>query len=141
MSAHSPLFDHLTRMMETARNRLEAVDMFQDGDDVASRVWSRQRNSLMLAILAEPPVTLADGMAVLAILSEWRDLLLAAGEDMSARDRRDLDEVTTVALTNCNVCLSCAEPYDAQFTHDHVETIGWLHRDQERWLPTIGGEA
>lgn len=134
MSAPSPLFVHLAGMMQTAHDRLEAVDGSQ-ADDAASRVWCRQRNGLMAAIVVEPPVTVADATIVMATLAEWRDLLLGEGDDLSARDRRDLEEVTTTALTNCVTCIAGATPDDVPRTVDHLETIGWLERQTERWLP------
>lgn len=134
MSAPSPLFVHLAGMMQTARDRLEAVDRSQCGDE-ASRVWCRQRNGLMAAIVVEPPVTVADATIVMATLAEWRDLLLNDGDDLSARDRRDLEEVRTTALANCVICIAAAAPTDAPNTVDHLETIGWLERQTERWLP------
>jgi len=133
MSAFSPKFRLITDMLQVSKDRLEAVE-----DNEASRLWCRQRQGLMVAMIAEPPVTLADAMALLAVLSEWRDLIGSQGEDMAASERLALDEMTTIALANCNICLADAEPHDAQFTVDHVETIGWLQRKSERWLPMAG---
>lgn len=137
MSAFSPKFRFLTDMLQEAKSRLEAIDSSEACLE-PSRLWCRQREALMVAMIAEPPATLADAMALLAVLSEWRDLIGAQGEDMSARDRLALDEMTTIALANCNICLADSEPHDAQFTPDHIETIGWLQRQSERWLPDAG---
>lgn len=135
MSAPSPIFAHLAAMMETARNRLLALDTPGADDSAASRVWSRQRNGLVDAVLAEPPVTSADALIILATLSEWRDLIEGAGDLITERDRRNLDEVTTIALANVNTCLGATVACHDNHTPDYRETLAWVDRQTERWLP------
>jgi hypothetical protein len=135
MSTPSPIFARLAAMLHTARTRMEAVDLL-NGDDMApSRCWSRQRNGLVDAILAEPPVTVADALIILAALSEWRDLMEGVGEDMTTRERRDLDEVTTTAIANVNLCFGAHLARHKHHTPEYRDTLRWLDQQQARWLP------
>jgi hypothetical protein len=135
MSAPSPIFAHLATMMQKASDRLAAIDTPDADDGAAGRTWSRQRNGLMETVLAEPPVTAADALIILAVLSEWRDLIGSEGDDMAARDRLALDEVTTIALANVNTCLCVRVSDQKHHTPDYRETMAWLDRQTERWLP------
>lgn len=140
MNGLSTRFQFFAEMLQETRDRLYAVDA-AGTDDEASRVWLRQREGLMVTTIAEPPITLADAIVVLAILSEWRDLLMGHGDEMSPRKRRDVDEMTTVALANCSTCMAGDPVNVRQHTDDHCETIGWLQRQTERWCPSMPGEA
>lgn len=141
MSAPSPIFANLAAMLETARNRLLALDLPDADDGAASRVWSRQRNGLVDAVLAEPPVTSADALIILATLSEWRDLIEGAGDLMTERARRDLDEVTSIALANVNTCLGVTVACHDHHTPDYRETLAWADSQTQRWLPRVETQA
>lgn len=137
MSAPSHLFATLAGMLQMANERLFALDLPTADDPASSRVWSRQRGGIVQALLVEPPVTVADAIIILATLSEWRDLVEGAGEDMTPRERRDLDEVTSIALTNVNVCFGGSLAQQPDYTADYRETLEWIGNQQKRWLPPV----
>lgn len=137
---------NLVLMLDTASQRQDAIDVAEKRDDLshaewapASRVWSRQHEALSCAIIAEPPQTFDDVLAVLTELAGRHDLITGQGEDATARELRDLGEMTAVAVKNCALRLAAlfrpeGEPTDAQ-----RQALVWVSKQVEQWLPQPKG--
>ena len=133
---------NLALMLDAITQRHEALGHAQQRGDLsdvewapASRVWCRQQQALSCAIIAEPPQTFDDVIAVLTELAGWHELITGQGEEATERELRDLHEMTGVAVTNCTVCLAGlfrpgVEPTETQ----HAE-IGRLAKLRQQWLP------
>ena len=117
---------NLVLMLDAAAQRQDAIEAAEKRDDLsreewapASRVWSRQQEALSSAIIAEPPQTFDDVLAVLTELTGRHDLITGQGEDATARELHDLGEMTAVAVKNCALRMAALfrpdeEPTEAQ---------------------------
>ena len=133
---------NLVLMLDTITQRHNALDCAQHRDDLsdaewapASRVWCRQQQALSLAIIAEPPQTFDDVLAVLAELAGHHDLILGQGEEASEREIRDLHKMTGVALANCVQRLAGLFQPDDEPTDTQHQSLVWVSKQVEQWLP------
>lgn len=99
-----------------------------------SRVWSRQSDGLTMAILAEPPQSIDDVQTILMNLVEFRDLL-GSYEDATAKEIRDRDEITDVAVHNCVVGMATLVTPDFEPTDYDLRSIDWSIGLTKGWLP------
>ncbi len=128
-------------MRHIANTRQEAVDEASQTKgwtategSFASRVWSRQIEGLTATILAEPPVTTDDVLAVLSCLAEARDLF-DSSDAQCARAVRDLNETTDVAIQNCVVALAAIKSTTSAPSPTEQDDIAWSVKQVARWLP------
>jgi hypothetical protein len=141
MSATVTPIRNLVLMLDTIRVREEAVDArakennWTDGEWAqASRVWCRQRQDIQCAIAVEPPRNEEDVRAILQAVSNIHDLIVAAEDEATDRDRRDLDEMIAVALPACIALMGSLSP-----SCDWTEEQHQAHEGNDglitRWLP------
>ena len=137
---------NLVLMLDTASRRQEALVCAERRDDIpgnawasASRVWSRQQDALSCAIIAEPPQTFDDVLAVLTELAGRHDLIMGEGEDATARELRDLHEMTGVAVKNCALRLAALFRPDDEPTEAQHQALAWLSKQVGNWLPATEG--
>lgn len=137
---------HLVLMLDTVRERQEALDAAEKRNDLshvewasASRVWSRQQQALSCAIIAEPPQTFDDVLAVLSELAGWHELITGQGEDATERELRDLHEMTRVAVANCTQRLASLFRPDEEPTEAQRSALSWISKQTKQWLPAEGG--
>jgi len=147
----------LMEMLQTAEERNDAVlttphEWTRDSD---SRIWSRQLNGLMAAIVAEPPQDIFEVLAVLEVLhsitqAEFDEIELARDSAGAEVKLNVLSETVHIAL--CNVIARLGHvvemDYDKGPSINRVE-IDFYPNQMKRWLrvpdplaPTVGlGEA
>ncbi|MDF2494235.1 hypothetical protein [Sphingomonas sp.] len=137
---------NLALMLDTVRERQEALDAAEKRNDLshvewapASRVWSRQQQALSCAIIAEPPQTFDDVLAVLTELAGWHDLIMGQGEDATDRELRDLHEMTGVAVANCTQRLAGLFRPDEEPTEAQHSSLSCVSKQVEQWLPKQEG--
>ena len=137
---------NLVLMLDTASQRQDAIDVAEKRDDLshaewapASRVWSRQQEALSCAIIAEPPQTFDDVLAVLTELVGRHDLITGQEEDATARELRDLGEMTAVAVKNCALRLAALFRPDEEPTEAQHQALAWVSKQVEQWLPKQEG--
>ncbi|NNG59805.1 hypothetical protein [Sphingomonas paucimobilis] len=137
---------NLVLMLNAAAQRQDAIEAAEKRDDLsreewapASRVWSRQQEALSSAIIAEPPQTFDDVLAVLTELAGRHDLITGQGEDATARELRDLGEMTAVAVKNCAVRLATLFRPDDEPTEAQHQALVWVSKQVEQWLPQAEG--
>lgn len=137
---------NLVLMLNAAAQRQDAIEAAEKRDDLsreewapASRVWSRQQEALSSAIIAEPPQTFDDVLAVLTELAGRHDLITGQGEDATARELRDLGEMTAVAVKNCAVRLAALFRPDDEPTEAQHQALVWVSKQVEQWLPQAEG--
>jgi len=131
----------LVLMLDTIRARMEAVDAADKERDwthgewaQASRVWSRQRYNIQLAIAVEPPQNEEDVRAILQAVSNIHDLIIAAEYEATDQERRDLSEIIAVALPGCIALLGKLAPavdWTREQHEAHEGNAGLI----TRWLP------
>lgn len=133
---------NMVLMLDTIAQRQDAIEAAEKRDDLcheewapASRVWSRQQEALSCAIIAEPPQTFDDVLAVLTELAGRHDLITGQGEDATARELRDLGEMTAVAVKNCALRLAALFRPDDEPTEAQHQTLVWVSKQVEHWLP------
>lgn len=139
--ANTPI-RQLMAMLQTAEERGDAVlsnphEWTRDSD---SRVWSRQHDALMSAIVAEPPQDIYEALAVLEVLhsisSVEFDEVEPAGDLGEATAKiRKLAEMTHIAL--CNVIARLG--FVAEMDYDKGPSLNRLEIDyypnqMRRWL-------
>lgn len=136
----------LVLMLDAVRERQEALDIAERRNDLshvewapASRVWSRQQQALSCAIIAEPPQTFDDVLAVLTELAGWHEMIMGQGEDATERELRDLHEMTGVAIANCTQRLASLFRPDDEPTEAQHSALSWLSRQTKQWLPDTAG--
>jgi hypothetical protein len=100
----------------------------------ASRVWSRQSEALILAVVAEPPCNLEDVLSVLSCLAEVRNLHEDGADQSRFRDR-DVQELTNVAIQNCVRALAAKVQPKHELPTSDVRDIEWSVDMTRRWLP------
>jgi hypothetical protein len=127
----------LMKLREEASRRSNAVEALTDREvqPLASRVWSRQGNAIVIAIIAEPPTSAEDALSVLCCLAELRDQNKIADED-SPHSSRDMAEMTDVAIHNCIAALAGNITPSADLLPTQDQDIAWSVRYARRWLPT-----
>jgi hypothetical protein len=106
------------------------------GDEwaAASRVWSRQGNAFLLAIIGEPPTNPEDALAVLGCLAELRDQYHIA--DKLSDDRHgEIAEMTNVAVQNCIVALATSIVPADEYTESEIDGFDWSAKQRSQWLP------
>lgn len=137
---------HLSLMLDAAAQRQGAIDAAEKRDDLsrnewapASRVWSRQQEALSCAIIAEPPQTFGDVLAVLTELAGRHDLITGQGEDATGRELRDLGEMTAVAVKNCALRLAALFRPDEEPTEAQHQALVWVSKQVGQWLPKQEG--
>lgn len=132
----------LMDIRHTAHERNEAVEdasrTRKETDQewaFASRIWSRQAEALLLAVIAETPTSVDDALSVLICLAELRDQR-SLDDDATPLRQRDLAEMTDVAIHNCTKALAG----NVVPEHDRPETehrdLIWGAGQVVRWLPT-----
>lgn len=133
---------NLVLMMDAASKRQEAIEAAERRGDLgshqssaASRVWSRQHEALSGAILAEPPQTFDDVIAVLSELASYHDLVVDEPDGLSKRELRDLHETTNVAVKNCALRLAALFRPDCEPTDHQHDAMIWVSKQVEQWLP------
>lgn len=136
---------NLVLMLEIDRQRHETLEAAEKRDDItraewapASRVWSRQQEALASAIIAEPPQTFDDVLAVLIELAVLHDEITGLCEDATEREIRDLHETTGVAVKNCLLRLCTLFRPDHDLTEAQHQSTLYLTKQAEQWLPTAG---
>ena len=137
---------NLVLMLDAASQRQDALETAQKRDDLsrddwarASRIWSRQQEALSCAIIAEPPQTFDDVLAILTELAGRQDLITGQGEDATARDLRDLGEMTAVAVKNCVLRLAALFRPGEEPTETQHQALVWVSKHVEQWLPKPEG--
>lgn len=137
---------NLVLMLDAAGQRQDAIEAAEKRDDLsreewapASRVWSRQQEALSCAIIAEPPQSFDDVLAVLTELAGRHDLITGQGDDATERDLRDLGEMTAVAVKNCAARLAALIRPDEEPTGAQHQALVWVSRQVEQWLPKPEG--
>ena len=137
---------HLSLMLDAAAQRQGAIDAAEKRGDLSrdewapsSRVWSRQQEALSCAIIAEPPQTFDDVLAVLTELAGRHELITGQGEDATGRELRDLGEMTAVAVKNCALRLAALFRPDEEPTEAQHQALVWVSKQVEQWLPIPGG--
>lgn len=137
---------NLVLMLDAAGQRQDAIEAAEKRDDLsreewapASRVWSRQQEALSCAIIAEPPQSFDDVLAVLTELAGRHDLITGQGDDATARELRDLGEMTAVAVKNCAARLAVLFRPDEAPTAAQHQALVWVSRQVEQWLPKPEG--
>jgi hypothetical protein len=105
---------------------------------MCSRIWSRQQEALSCAIIAEPPEDMEDVLAVLAELAAHHDLI-SGQDEVTARELRDLHEMSAVAVVNCAAAMSrLLTPEQEPTEAEHASRV-WLFKRIEQWLPAKEG--
>ncbi len=130
----------LMLMLDIVRLRHEALDEAERREELTrgewapmSRTWSRQGEALSRAIIAEPPQTVDDVLAVLGELAGLRDLLVEQGEEPDERERRSLNEMTDFAIKNCIGCLAATIHPQEQPTEAQRSTFAWVSKQVAQW--------
>ncbi|WP_156455540.1 hypothetical protein [Sphingomonas sp. CCH5-D11] len=136
---------NLVLMLDAASQRQDAIEQAEARDDLtreewvpASRVWSRQQEALSCAIVAEPPQTFDDVLAVLTELAGRHDLITGQGGEATERELRDLREMTGVAVKNCALRLAALFRPDEEPTESQHQALVWVSKQVEQWLPHTG---
>lgn len=137
---------NLVLMLNATAQRQDAIEAAEKRDDLsreewapASRVWSRQQEALSCAIIAEPPQSFDDVLAVLTELAGRHDLITGQGEDATPRELRDLGEMTAVAVKNCAVRLAALFRPDEEPTEAQHQALVWVSKQVGQWLPQTEG--
>ena len=137
---------HLVLMLDAAAQRQDAIEAAEKRDDLsreqwapASRVWSRQQEALSCAIIAEPPQSFDDVLAVLTELAGRHDLITVQRDDATARESRDLGEMTAVPVKNCAARLAVLFRPDEEPTEAQHHALVWVSKQVEQWLPKSEG--
>ena len=137
---------NLVLMLDIAGQRQQAIDTAEKRDDLppgewaaASRVWSRQQEALSCAIIAEPPQTFDDVLAILTELAGRHDLIVGQAEDATECELRDLQEMTGVAVKNCALRLAALFRPEEEPTESQHQALKWLTGQTKHWLPDAEG--
>lgn len=125
----------LTEMLSTAEARNSALDEDAPTWSSSSRIWSRQIEALICAIIAEPPQTIDDALSVLCALAEYRDAVDMDDTTEKMREVRNRDEMTDVAVHNCIVAIARDHRPRADLAPVLIKSVDWSARLAKNWLP------
>lgn len=141
MNALNTPIRNLVLMQEAVAKRQDALETAQSRDELSNvecdpmlRIWCRQHDGLTQAILAEPPQTFDDVLAVLIELEGFMDLHMTA-DPMMGRELETFHEVIAVAVTNCTARLAATFRLEHEPTEAQRTDIDRIAHNAERWAP------
>lgn len=134
----------LMNMRHIAHLRNDAVEAASKAEDWlesdwarASRLWSRQAEALLLAVIAESPSNLDDVLSVMICLAEIRHQHDTSAELSPYRDR-DVAEMTDIAVHNCVRALAANVVPQDDLPESEIRDVDWSVKQVQHWLPEPG---
>lgn len=129
------MLDKISQRQDEAERQKERDSLSYEEWAAISRIWSRQSEALSCAIIAEPPQTFDDVLAVLTELAAYHELVVGQGEEATERELRDLREMTDVAVKNCVSRLVGLFRPDEEPTEAQQQALARVSAQVRRWSP------